>query len=218
MSAFTTVRADKVFVLPEGVDLLLGALVEPMATGWHAVKRSGVHPEQTALIAGGGPIGVGLWLALRAQGVDRVVVSEPIPERRAVLAGLGAEYVVDPADAAAAVADLTGGDGMDVAFEAAGVGDAVTSALGALAPQGALVIVALHEREFGFNPTGMVFAENTIIGSIAYRPADYEAVIKAMSEGRYSTDGWVTTVPLTDAEQALRNLRAGRGMKILVAA
>ncbi len=216
MSTFTTVRADKVFVLPDGVDLLLGALVEPMATGWHAVERSGVRPGQSALVVGGGPIGVGLWLALRARGVDRVVVSEPIPERRAALAGLGAEHVVDVVDAAAAVADMTGGDGVDVAFEAAGVGAAVPAALSALAPRGALVIVALHEREFGFNPTGMVFAENTVIGSIAYGPADYEAVLTAMSEGRYSTDGWVTTVPLADAQQALKDLRAGRGMKILV--
>ena len=216
MSELTTVRADKTYPLPDGVDLLSGALVEPMATAWHAVRRGGVTAERSVLVVGGGPIGVGLWLALRALGVERVVVSEPSVARRAVLSGLGAPTVVDPADAPAAVAELTGGHGVDVAFEAAGVGDAVTAALAALAPRGTLVIVALHEREFGFNPTAMVFAENTVVGSIAYTADDFREVIAAMALGSYPTGGWVSTVGLADAGQALRDLRAGRGMKILV--
>ena len=64
----------------------------------------------------------------------------------------------------------------------------------------------------------MVFAENTIIGCIAYRPDDFRSVIDAMAQGRYSTRGWVATVPLADAERALRDLREGKGMKILVEA
>lgn len=215
MSEFTTVRADKVFVLPEGVDLFHGALVEPMATAWHAVNRGGVRAGQTALVAGAGPVGVGLWFALREHSIDPVVV-EPVADRRAVLTALGARHVVDTAEAAAVVAERTGGRGVDVAFEAAGVGAAVTASLGALAPRGVLVVVALHEQEFGFNPLGLVFSENAVLGSLAYRPDDFRAVIAAMAEGRIDTTGWVSTVPLDDAAPALHDLRAGRGMKILV--
>lgn len=218
MSTYTTVEEGKVFKLPDSVDLMMGALVEPMATGWHAVERSGVRPGQTALIVGAGPIGIGLWFALRAHGVDRIVVSEPNEERRAAMAGIGAEIVVDatPDKLATAVADATGGRGIDVAFEAAGVGAAVIQAISTLTPQGVLVIVALHEHEFGFNPTPFVFAENTIIGSIAYLDEDFRAVLQAMSEGKYSTAGWVSTVPFEGLVGALAGLRLGQGMKILV--
>ena len=215
MSEFTTVQADKVFVLPEQVDLFMGALVEPMATAWHAVKRGNVRPGHTALVAGAGPVGVGLWFALREHGIDPIVV-EPVAERRALLTALGAQQVVDPEASPDAVAELTDGRGVDVAFEAAGVGAAVLASLGALAPRGVLVIVALHEREVAWNPTGLVFAETSILGSLAYRPEDFTDVIAAMAAGRIDTTGWVTKVPLTGVEDALKDLRAGRGMKILV--
>ncbi len=215
MSEFTTVEAGKVFVLPEEVDLFMGALVEPMATAWHAVKRGGVQAGQTALVAGAGPVGVGLWFALKEHGIDAVVV-EPVAERRAVLTALGAQRVVDPDDAADAVAEYTKGRGVDVAFEAAGVGPALLASMGTLAPRGVLVVVALHEHEIAWNPIGLVFAENSVMGSLAYRPQDFRDVIEAMAAGRIDTTGWVATVPLAEAEHALQELRAGRGMKILV--
>ena len=96
MAEFTTIAADMLHKLPEAVDLRLGALVEPMAVAWHAVSQSGVQPGQTALIAGAGPIGIGLWFALRARGVDRVLVSEPSSSRRETIQGLGAADVLDP--------------------------------------------------------------------------------------------------------------------------
>lgn len=217
MSTFTTVEATKVFALPETVDLRMGALVEPMAAAWHAVVRSGIQPGQSALIAGSGPIGIGVWFALKALGVDRIVVSEPRENRRAAVVAAGAEHVVGPEDdLAAAVAAATDGRGVDVAFEAAGVGAAVHQAIASLAPQGTLLIVSLHEKEFGFNPTPFVFAENTIVGSIAYRPEDFDAVINAMAKGQYDFRGWVSEVPLEGVTDALRELRAGQHMKVLV--
>lgn len=217
MSTFTTVEAAKVFTLPSTVDLRMGALVEPMAAAWHAVVRSGIRAGQTALICGAGPIGIGVWFALRAQGVDQVIVSEPRDNRRSALAAVGAQRVVGSEDdLAAVVAEMTDGRGVDVAFEAAGVGAAVNQSIASLAPQGTLLIVSLHEKEFGFNPTPMVFAENTIVGSIAYRREDFLAVIDAMARGTYEVDGWVEDVPLEGVADALRELRAGRHVKILV--
>jgi (R,R)-butanediol dehydrogenase / meso-butanediol dehydrogenase / diacetyl reductase len=217
MSTFTVVQSDKLFKLPESVDLRMGALVEPMASSWHAVARSGIEAGQTALIAGAGPIGIGVWFALKAHGVDRIVVSEPRADRRDAIASLGAESVVSPEDdLSAAVASATDGKGVDVAFDAAGIGSAVHQAIASLTPQGTLLIVALHEQEFGFNPTPFVFAENTMVGSIAYRPEDFDAVIQAMAENQYNFEGWVTDVPLEGVGDALRDLRSGRGIKILV--
>lgn len=217
MAEFTTVPASKLHVLPDNVDLRLGALVEPMSVAWHAVERSGVDAGGTALIAGAGPIGIGVWFALKARGVEKVLVSEPSAERRATIAALGAT-VIDPVneDLAAAVSELSDGDGVDVAFDAAGAGPAITSALASLVPGGRVVVVAIHERPMEFLPTQLVMAETDIAGALAYLPEDFDAVIKAMSEGVYDTTGWVDEVSLDGVVDAIHALRGGVGAKVLV--
>lgn len=217
MAEFTTVDASKLHVLPENVDLRLGALVEPMAVAWHAVSRSGVEPGGTALIAGAGPIGIGVWFALKARGIEKVLVSEPSADRRAIIAALGAT-VVDPVteDLGAAVTALTDGDGVDVAFDAAGAGPAITSSLASLVPGGRVVVVAIHERTMDFLPTQLVMAETEIAGALAYLPEDFDAVIAAMAAGVYDTTGWVKDVPLDGVVDAIHALRGGAGAKILV--
>ncbi|MDQ4134042.1 MAG: 2,3-butanediol dehydrogenase, partial [Actinomycetota bacterium] len=187
MAEFTTVAADKLHKLPDNVDLRMGALVEPMAVSWHAVSQSGVEPGQSALIAGAGPIGIGIWFALRARGVERILVSEPSAARRAVMSKLGENTTVDPTkeDLADNVADFTNGSGVDVAFDAAGAGVAVSSALMALTPGGRLVIVAVHERPVEVNPNTLVLAETSVVGALAYMPQDFDEVIAAMAAGQY---------------------------------
>jgi (R,R)-butanediol dehydrogenase/meso-butanediol dehydrogenase/diacetyl reductase len=217
MAEFTTVSASMLHVLPDNVDLRMGALVEPMAVAWHAVERSGVQSGGTALIAGAGPIGIGVWFALKARGIDKVLVSEPSAARRATLEALGA-IVVDPVggDLAAMVAELTGGDGVDVAFDAAGAGPAITSALASLTPGGRVIVVAIHERAMEFLPTQLVMGETEIAGTLGYLPADFDAVIRAMADGVYDTTGWVDEVELTGVVDAIHALRNGAGSKVLV--
>ncbi|MCR2825818.1 2,3-butanediol dehydrogenase [Microbacterium sp. zg.Y909] len=219
MAEFTTVPASMLHVLPENVDLRLGALVEPMSVAWHAVSLGEVPAGGSALVAGAGPIGIGVWFALRAQGVDRVLVSEPSAQRRAIIEALGAR-TVDPVDGdlAAAVAELTDGDGVDVAFDAAGAGPAITSGLASLTPGGRVIVVALHERAMEFNPTQLVMAETGIAGSLAYLPEDFDAVIAAMAAGAYDTTGWVEEVDIDGVVDAFHRLRSGAGAKILVRA
>lgn len=217
MAEYTTVPADKLHRLPPSLDLRMGALVEPMAVAWRAVKLSSVKPGQSALVAGAGPIGLGIWFALRARGIDRVLVSEPSASRRATADALGAR-TVDPAAANlnTAVAELTDGVGVDVAFDAAGVGAAVNGAIWSLKPGGRLVIVALYEHGFDFNPMPLVMGEKSVVGSLAYLPEDFDEVIAAMVARAYNTTGWVEVISLDDVVLALEELRAGRGMKYLV--
>ncbi|WP_144872397.1 2,3-butanediol dehydrogenase [Microbacterium sp. 1.5R] len=219
MAEFTTVDASKLHSLPDNVDLRMGALVEPMAVAWHAVSRSGVEAGGSALIAGAGPIGIGVWFALKARGVRNVLVSEPSADRRAIISALGAS-VIDPVneDLGQAVADLTDGEGVDVAFDAAGAGPAITSSLANLVPGGRVVVVAIHERPMEFMPTQLVMGETEIAGALAYLPEDFDAVIEAMSRGVYDTTGWVQEVALEEVVDAIHALRGGAGAKILVEA
>jgi (R,R)-butanediol dehydrogenase / meso-butanediol dehydrogenase / diacetyl reductase len=218
LSEFTVMPAGMVHALPDDVSLELGALVEPMAVGHHAVDRSGLTERDTAVIVGAGPIGIGLLFALRARGFTRVLVSETSPERRAAISGLGADEVIDPrqSDLTEAVFRLSDGVGAAAIFDAAGVGAAIEHSIPALAPRGKVVVVGIHEQPFAFNPTSLLLQEVEVIGSIVYDDADYEAVIRNMAAGVYQIDGWVEHAPLSELLTAFDELRAGRKMKILI--
>lgn len=219
MAEYTTISATKLHKLPENVDLKMGALVEPMAVAWHAVERTGIEAGQSALIAGAGPIGIGLYFALRARGVENILVSEPSEARRLAIASVGATNIVDPVneDLAARVAAATNGDGVDVAFDAAGVGPAVAGGLAALTPGGTVLVVAIHERTMDLHPTQLVLGETTITGALGYLPEDFDAVIDAMSKGLYDAgETWVSEIGVDEVPQAIDDLRSGKLMKVLV--
>jgi (R,R)-butanediol dehydrogenase / meso-butanediol dehydrogenase / diacetyl reductase len=218
LSEFTVLPQGMVFPLPENVSLEMGALVEPMAVGFHAVEVSGIGPGQCAVIAGLGPIGVGLFFALRAKGVENIIASDPSAARREILTALGARNVIDPTETevAVAAAQATDGLGAHVVFDAAGVGAAILTGIGALAPQGKVVVVGIHEQAMELNPTALLLGEAQIVASLTYTDDDYRAVIDAMARGEISPEGWVDHAPLDDLLTVYEELRKGARMKVLI--
>ncbi|OFB35820.1 hypothetical protein BA059_27095 [Mycolicibacterium sp. (ex Dasyatis americana)] len=218
LSEYAVVDADQIHVLPDEVSLELGALVEPMAVAYHAVRKSGAGPGDAVVVSGLGPIGIGMWFALRSLGVTKVVLSDPAESRRARAAALGGNHVIDPTvdDLAALVGDLSDGDGAAAVLDAAGVGAAVLGGLQVLAPAGRVVVVGLHESAFSLQPLGVVLGELSITGSAVYLDDDFTSVIQAMAAGNYSTEGWVDHAPIDGITGALDDLRKGRGTKILI--
>ena len=83
--------------VPNGLPIEHAALTEPMAVGWHAVRRSDISKGQVAIVIGCGPIGLAVILMLKAHGVRTVIASDFSPGRRALAATCGADVVVDPA-------------------------------------------------------------------------------------------------------------------------
>lgn len=83
--------------LPSHIPLEIGALVEPLSVGWHAVNLCPPTPESTILIVGGGPIGIAVIAALRAQAPTcQIIVSEVSTKRMEFLKEFGADFVLDP--------------------------------------------------------------------------------------------------------------------------
>lgn len=76
MSEYATVPAYSVKKLPDDMPLDIGALVEPLAVGWHAVKASPFKEGDSVMVLGGGPIGLAVVLALKGKGCQNIIVSE----------------------------------------------------------------------------------------------------------------------------------------------
>ena len=182
---FVVVGADQAHVLPEGVSLEAGAMVESTAVAWHAARLSGVAAGGSALVVGGGPIGLGLVQCLKALGVATVIVSEISGSRRALAAELGAD-VVDPRDGDidSDIREATGGHGVDVSFDAAGAGSVTFgTAVAALRSGGTAVVLAHYADQVTLDTNAVLTAEKRIVGSFAYRDEDFREVIDRIAAG-----------------------------------
>ena len=84
------------FALPNGLAPELGVLTEPMAIGWHAVRRSEIKKGDVAIVVGCGPVGLAVICMLRAKGIRTIVAGDFSRGRRELAAACGADVVVDP--------------------------------------------------------------------------------------------------------------------------
>lgn len=165
----------------------VGALVEPLAVAHHAIVRSGIKAGQTALVVGAGPIGLFVTAILRAIGVDTVYTVEISAIRKEKAKAAGATLVIDPTqeNPVAKIHELTGGLGVDVAFEAVGVSAALQTAIDATKSGGNVVNISIWSHNADINLFGLVAREVNLMGTLAYCN-DHAPVIKLLQEGKLS--------------------------------
>jgi threonine dehydrogenase-like Zn-dependent dehydrogenase len=177
--------AANVVPLPDTMPIDFGALVEPLAVGYHAIRRGRIGPSDSLLVIGGGPIGQACVLAARRQGVENVVVSEPKSDRRRLLGALGAVSVNPTAanDISEAIADALGGP-PTVVVDAVGSTATVDAAL-TIAPSGSsIVLVGMGAAELALRAYEVSTKERTLIGSFCYTRPEFK-----------ETAEWVGTAP-----------------------
>ena len=90
------VEESMMMPVPNGLAPDLSALTEPLAVGWHAVRRSGIGKRDVAIVVGCGPIGLAVISGLKAKAVRTVVASDLSATRRQLATACGADLVVDP--------------------------------------------------------------------------------------------------------------------------
>ncbi len=85
--------------VPNGLSPELATLTEPMAIGWHAVRRAEIKKGDVAVVIGCGPVGLAVICMLKAEGVRTIVASDSSHGRRELASACGADVVVDPTEA-----------------------------------------------------------------------------------------------------------------------
>ena len=104
-----------------------------------------MKPTDAVLVLGGGPIGLSVLQALKARHTQRIIVSEVAAKRKEFARDFGATHILDPTkvNLAKEVKALTGGHGVAVVFDAAGVQAAIDEAFECLRVRGTLVNIAI---------------------------------------------------------------------------
>jgi threonine dehydrogenase-like Zn-dependent dehydrogenase len=90
------VQESLMLELPNGLTPERGVLTEPLAVGWHAVRRAQISKRDVAFVIGCGPVGLAVVCMLKAQGVGTIVASDLSPGRRSLASACGADVVIDP--------------------------------------------------------------------------------------------------------------------------
>lgn len=170
------VPASNVVVLPETMPAEYGALVEPLAVGYHALRRGRCGPSDHVLVLGGGPIGQACLLAAQRLGAAGVVVSEPDQHRRQLIESLGA-VAIDPTGGGASAFPARVGEAMgcppSIVVDAVGVGATMATAF-ACAPLGAvIVLVGMGAPEISLAAYEISTKERSVVGSFCYDPEEF---------------------------------------------
>lgn len=204
------VPEQQVHVLPEGIDIEDGALVEPLAVGLHAVRQSGMQAGDTVTVVGCGPIGLTVIRAADAAGAKRIFASEPNETRREAALELGATDAIDPmeTDAVETIKSETP-DGVDVAFEFAGVGPTFNAAVNATKRDGTVTVGSISDGDISTDLNDIVMTERTVVGTNCYGfppqsfRTEFDAVIQSLAAGQIDTDPFVTSrIDLDDITEA----------------
>jgi 2-desacetyl-2-hydroxyethyl bacteriochlorophyllide A dehydrogenase len=213
LQAYWTVPAFTLHRLPPSVDLRLGALAEPLAVACHDVRRGEVGAGETAVVIGGGPIGLLIALVARAAGA-RVLLVEPDSSRR----GLAEELGLAAFEPAHDLSEAIGEAGADVVFEVSGSGAGILAATKHAGIRGRVVVVAIFPEPKPVALFDVFWKELELRGARVYEPEDFEAAIALLGEGTLGVERLITAVePLERAPEVFEELSAGRpAMKILV--
>jgi (R,R)-butanediol dehydrogenase/meso-butanediol dehydrogenase/diacetyl reductase len=205
--------------LPDAVSDRIGALLEPLAVGLHALDRGGARAGDRVVVLGFGPIGATTAAVAAAMGLD-VLVSEPSESRRARAAELGHKTIApqgSPRDVARAVRDATGG-GAELVIDASGVPEALEAAPDMTLRGGTIVVVGLPKRAPEISAARLVLYERSLIGSLGYAH-DLPRVAALIAAGHLHPEPLITReVALEQLPSELERLAANPGsdVKVLV--
>jgi threonine dehydrogenase-like Zn-dependent dehydrogenase len=213
------VPAANVVSLPDDLPEEYGALVEPLAVGYHAAVRGRITPDDRVLVVGGGPIGQACALAARRLGADRIAVSDLSPRRRALLGRLDFT-AIDPTDGE--VGDQVRqalGRPADVVLDAVGTGASLAAAFAASTLGARIVLVGMNSPEITMQAYEVSTQERSITGSFCYPSAEFRRTAQWVASGPPGLEHLIEgRVPLAGGADAFARLASGEldASKVLV--
>lgn len=183
-SEYCTHPANMCYKLPANMDTLEGALIEPLAVGFHAVNTSGARVGQSAVVLGCGCIGLVTIMVLKACGISEIYAADVLDKRLAKAKEVGATKIIrsDKEDMAAFCASLPGG-GVDHVFETAGNNFTTLMTAKLIKKNGVVTLVGMApDPEITYDMGSLMDKEARVCTVFRYRNL-YPTAIAAVSVG-----------------------------------
>ncbi|AEG60664.1 (R,R)-butanediol dehydrogenase [Desulforamulus ruminis] len=213
---YVKVDAAKIVKLPANLPLDLACLVEPVAVTAHAIRKSALKAGETVAVLGGGPIGLLTAITARFAGASEVIVGEISDSRRELARNLGFKVLDSANNPEAEIFKLTGGNGVDIVYEAAGAPATALLATRLVKITGQIVVVSVFKEPSKIDLRTVNFNELSIIGVRVYEPRDYEVALHILRQLKEIEQVISHRFPLEKAQEGFDlMLSSGNSMKIL---
>ena len=218
MQQYWNVPAFTLHKLKPETDLKLAALIEPLSVAVHDVRLSELQAGETAVVLGGGPIGLLVAMVAKETGAN-VIVSE-VNENRITKAKELGLVAVNPTkiDLVEYVKEQTEDRKADVVFEVAGVQPALDVMTEVAGIRGRILMVAIHGQKKEIDLFKFFWKELRLIGARVYEKEDYEKAIALITENKLPIEEMITDVqPLSNIQKVFENIDNNPdGMKLLM--
>ncbi len=206
--------------LPDGLSFERAAVVEALSIAFHAVRRTPIVLDDTAVVVGTGMVGLLVVQALRLAGCGRILAVDLDPQRLDLACRLGADEAIQAGtlDVASEVLRRTQGHGADVALEVVGQTATIQAAVASLRKGGQLTLVGNLSPKIELPLQAVVTRELTLNGSCASQ-GEYPACLNMLARGAVDVDAITSAVaPLSEGASWFHRLyQGGEGlMKVIL--
>lgn len=216
---YVAVPQHILYRLPDGLSFERAAMVEALSIAFHAVHRTPLVLDDTAVVVGAGMIGLLVIQALRLAGCGRILAVDLDPKRLELACRLGADEGLPASeDVVQEVFQRTHGRGADVALEVVGVTSTFQTAVAALRKGGQLTLVGNLSPKVELPLQAVVTRELTLHGSCA-SAGEYPACLNMLARGAVNVDAITSAVaPLAEGASWFHRLYQGNEglMKVIL--
>ena len=148
MTEYVSQNIQQLYKLPDNVDLLKAALIEPTSVVQRGIELCHIKAGSKVAVSGGGSIGLLFVELLRLAGAAGITVIEPVEEKRITAETMGADYTIDPLhkDVEKICMEITNGLGYDAVIETSGVTGTIDTCYKILSRGGTLELFAGYKK------------------------------------------------------------------------
>ncbi|MCK9212707.1 MAG: zinc-dependent alcohol dehydrogenase family protein [Ignavibacteriaceae bacterium] len=145
---YSIVPASQCYILPPDFDLSIAAFAEPLSCCLRGIENADIKPGNTAVIIGGGSIGLLMVQLVRNSGASKIILVEPDSYKQKLGIELGADYTLNPYNEKIfeEIKELTNSQ-VDIVIECVGSADSVDKAIQMTGKGGKVVIFGLAPKE-----------------------------------------------------------------------
>ncbi|WP_346706656.1 zinc-dependent alcohol dehydrogenase family protein [Merdimonas faecis] len=215
---YVIMREKQVYKVSDDLSFIEAAMTEPISCCLHGIDLCNIKAGDTVLVIGGGPIGMIMMQLAKNAGASKVIMSEPVEEKREQVLKLGATKTIDPLheDVEAVLAEYC--ENVNVVIEC--VGNVHTQADAVrFAGRGATIMyfgLAAPEESFPIRPDD-IFKKELHITSSYINPYSFERAIQILESGTVELESLITNVvPLDDIADVFTKPEYRRTGKVMI--
>jgi L-iditol 2-dehydrogenase len=208
-----------VHVLPDEFTAVDGAMLEPLGVALHALSLGHVLPGMSVGIFGCGPIGLLLVQLARAGGAAKIIATDRLANRLDAARAFGASSIIlaaggrenEEVDAAAH------GEGVDIAFEAAGANEAVQTAILATRPGRQVILIGIPDDDRTEFTASVARRKGLTLKLVRRMKHTYPRAIQMVQHGVVDVRSLVThRFPLSEYKTAFETAKKREGIKVVI--